>query len=242
METADRIELLTYWLRVSCSASWAISPPPSATKGFLIARHTGTICFYELDVFACSLNEFPVFESMEPIFTAPYACFEVVSRRASILRWIIPRPQSIPSWARISISHGHKLIKYIPGTPAWDMELVLPSPPPLFYLLRRTFLTVLTSHNTLRARKPRRCIKSHDLFLLFCRRHRPQSINLENAEVDYILPRVVDSLRKFVPAKQMRFVLTRQLHHSLSPNLLTMHYRYCKYWDCCYVWQTHRSC
>jgi len=30
----------------------------------------------------------------------------------------------------------------------------------------------------------------------------------------------------YVPAEQMRFVLTRQLHHSLSPNLSTMHYQY----------------
>ena len=66
---------------------------------------------------------------------------------------------------------------------------------------------------------------------LFSHRNRPPP----RSQLRYRHSPVVDSLRKFVPAKQMQFGLTRPPHHSYSPNLSTRHYRYCMYWDCCYV-------
>ena len=41
--------------------------------------------------------------------------------------------------------------------------------------------------------------------------------------------------------RRTRFGLNLQFHHSHSPNLSTMHYQYCRDWDCSHAGRTRRS-
>ena len=71
---------------------------------------------------------------------------------------------------------------------------------------------------------------------LFSHRNRPPP----RSQLRYRHSPVVDSLRKFVPAKEMRFGRIH-LPHRNSPNLLMIYRQCCKHWGCCYFLQTRRS-
>ena len=81
-------------------------PPPSATKGFLIARHTGTMCFYELNIFAWSLNEFiPL--AWVPLISGTIkvgSSFKVISTTLHPVLFLPPSRVATPTPGRLSHS------------------------------------------------------------------------------------------------------------------------------------------